>query len=110
MARYLYLVLTNCRNSAREEEFNHWYTEIHLPDVLGVPGFRRATRYVNSRWKEGEPRFLALYEIETNDLDAALSQLRETSANWRKEGRMFDELEVVGVYPFELIAEKTAAD
>lgn len=109
MARYLYVVLTNCKNPVREEEFNRWYSEIHLPDVLRVPGFISASRYVNSRWKEGEPRFLALYEIQTDNLDATLQALRDTSANWRQEGRMFDDLEVVGVYPFEIIAEKSSA-
>jgi hypothetical protein len=53
----------------REEEFDRWYDEVHLPDVVAVPGVRSAQRYVlgPERRPEGvqpEHRHLAVYEID----------------------------------------------
>jgi hypothetical protein len=44
-----------------EVEFNRWYNEVHLPDVLACPGFVSSTRY---ECTDGQPRYLALYELE----------------------------------------------
>ena len=43
-----------------EEEFNDWYTNQHLPERVGVPGFRRGRRYVKDT--PGELRYFTLYE------------------------------------------------
>ena len=43
-----------------EEEFNDWYTSQHLPERVGVPGFRRGRRYV--RDTPGELKYFTLYE------------------------------------------------
>jgi hypothetical protein len=43
-----------------EEEFNDWYTNQHLPERVGVPGFRRGRRYVKDA--PGELRYFTLYE------------------------------------------------
>ncbi len=43
-----------------EEEFNSWYTNQHLPERVGVPGFRRGRRYVKDA--PGELRYFTLYE------------------------------------------------
>jgi hypothetical protein len=45
---------------AHEEEFNNWYTNQHLPERVGVPGFRRGRRYVQDT--PGELRYFTLYE------------------------------------------------
>ena len=45
-----------------EEEFNRWYNEQHLPEVMGCPGFRSAARYECTL---GEPRYIAVYELES---------------------------------------------
>ena len=37
------LVYTNAVEG-RDEEFNRWYDEIHLPEVLALPEFTRASR------------------------------------------------------------------
>ena len=43
-------------------ELDAWYQGEHLHERLGVPGFRTARRY---RALSGEPRFLALYDVDT---------------------------------------------
>lgn len=45
-----------------EDELHRWYEEEHIPERLSVPGFLRARRW---RAVEGEPKFLALYELES---------------------------------------------
>lgn len=32
MAKWLVAVDSNCSDPEREEEFNEWYNEVHLPD------------------------------------------------------------------------------
>jgi hypothetical protein len=43
-----------------DNEFNRWYDQEHIPELLKVPGYRTARRY---RAVEGEPKYLAIYEI-----------------------------------------------
>ena len=38
-------VFTNCSDPSREEEFNHWYNDIHLSDILSTGGFHTDYRY-----------------------------------------------------------------
>ena len=52
-----------------EEEFNRWYNEVHLPEVLACPGFISATRY---ECTQGQPRYIAMYALED---ESALSTL-----------------------------------
>ena len=100
MAKWLLMVETECNDAARESEFNEWYNKIHLPDVLETPGFIGATRYERPEPLEGKPKFLATYEIETDDLNATMKALRNNLAQKKTEGR-YSELVVIvsqGVY------------
>ncbi len=45
-----------------EADFNRWYEEEHLTERLAIPGFHRARRY---RAVHGEPKYLALYDVES---------------------------------------------
>ncbi len=94
MAKWLLVVGLNCADAARETEFNEWYDKTHLPDVLETPGFVRGTRYVNTEPSEGEAKFLATYEIETDDIDRFKKTHNDNMARKRAEGR-FSELLVV---------------
>ena len=72
-------VYSNPISPDRDEEYNVWYNTVHLPELMGIPGFVGATRY---RLVEGlgkgtapsEQRYLALYEIE-GDVAAAYTAL-----------------------------------
>jgi hypothetical protein len=90
MARYILEVRTNCSDPEKEAEYNDWYNNIHLPDVLETPGFVRATRYENTNPAEGEAKFVAIYEIETDDIDAFMNALNENIQKKREAGRMND--------------------
>ncbi len=47
----------------QEEEFNRWYHEVHIPDVLKYPGCLSARRY---QALSGEEKFqyMAVYEFK----------------------------------------------
>ena len=49
----------------KEEDFNRWYNEVHLPEMMGCPGWLSARRF---ECTQGEPRFMALYELEDEEL------------------------------------------
>ncbi|MFC1932243.1 DUF4286 family protein [Chloroflexota bacterium] len=95
MAKWLLVVETNCADAAREAEFNEWYDKTHLPDVLETPGFVRATRYQNTEPSEGEAKYLATYEIETDDIDGFMKAHNDNMAGKRAAGRYSELLVIV---------------
>jgi hypothetical protein len=48
-----------------EDGFNRWYDEEHVADLLKVPGFLSAGRYVALK---GGPKYLAFYELDSPDV------------------------------------------
>jgi hypothetical protein len=77
MPRHILLVHSAPANG-RDSEYNTWYDNTHLPDVLRVDGFVAARRFVAAPGVHGEMPalpYLAIYEIETDDLPAALAAL-----------------------------------
>lgn len=89
MAKALLVVGTNPTDPERDEEFNRWYTDTHLDDVVGVDGFARAKRYALSpaRPVPGSPpssfRYLAIYEVETDDLEQVAANMQAALAAGR---------------------------
>jgi hypothetical protein len=83
MPKAILVVQTNPVSPAAEDQFNAWYTERHIHDVVGVPGFASATRYVLSETRvrdDVEPprqRYLAIYEVEADDLADASTALQK---------------------------------
>ena len=73
MPRYTMLVSTSPVDG-REGEYNDWYDNRHLGDVLSLEGFVSAQRF---RLAEAEPeqkathRYLAIYEVEAPSVEAA---------------------------------------
>ena len=88
MSKYMFVVGMNVTDPANEAEFNDWYNNIHFPDVLETPNFERATRWENTEPRLADAKYLALYEIETDDIQAAMKSLDETIAVKREAGRM----------------------
>jgi hypothetical protein len=62
----LFFVYTNPASEQQDAEFNDWYTNTHLGEIVAIPGFRAATRYrVAGPAAEGaRHRYLAIYELE----------------------------------------------
>jgi hypothetical protein len=68
MARYKLIVFTDAV-AGKEDEYNRWYNEVHLADVVAVPGFISAQRFkLDSAVIGGfSNRYLAIYDMETDD-------------------------------------------
>lgn len=82
MAKYNLIALTNPLEG-RDDEFNDWYTNVHLADVLKLPGVIAAQRYrladEQHRPKPLEWSYMAVYEIEIDDISRTLSALKAAS-------------------------------
>jgi hypothetical protein len=72
----------------KEDEFNQWYDNVHLPDILATPGMLSAQRYdlyeAEIYRAQGaappEHRYLTIYEME-GDVDAIMLKIREGVAS-----------------------------
>jgi hypothetical protein len=72
MKDYCFVVSTK-PVKGQEEEYNSWYDTQHIPDVLAVPGLLSARRFAAS--VDGETRYLALYQLKTDNPDGVLAEL-----------------------------------
>ena len=88
MEKWLFVVRTNCTDESREDEFNKWYDEVHIADIMATPGFVKADRYVSGELSSyGAGRYLAIYEIETDDIGKTMKTLSEKIYEAFKAGR-----------------------
>lgn len=69
MARGIIYVETYPSSPDREQEYNTWYDEVHLPELVALDGIVAARRL---RPVNGAGPYVALYEIEGEDLPAVL--------------------------------------
>ena len=97
MEKWLVIVETNCKDETREAEFNNWYDTIHVPDVLSAPGHKTATRYAIKDPAKGKGRYLALYEIETDDIKQTMEESMKMMESKRAAGRWTDLMDMVSV-------------
>ena len=80
MKKHYLLVFSNPVDR-QEDEYNKWYNDTHLHDVVKVPGFVSAQRFELSeaQMQDGiEYKYLAIYEIETDDIKSAIDALVKT--------------------------------
>ncbi|WP_099021544.1 DUF4286 family protein [Mycolicibacterium palauense] len=72
----------------REDEFNEWYDNVHIPELLAIPGMVSATRYdlhdSDTYRMEGglapEHRYLTIYEME-GDVNTIMAKIVEGVAS-----------------------------
>ena len=96
MEQWLLLVESECKDSGREKELNDWYDRIHIPDVMsGCPDIKSTTRYVLYAPAKGHGKFLAVYEIETVDINRTMAVHKANVEAKYAAGRKSDLLEVV---------------
>jgi hypothetical protein len=69
-------------------EFNAWYDEQHIPEILKVPGFISARRFKSANGDS----FIAVYEIEGElaDAQAALRAAQQSGAMTAPSGVQLD--------------------
>jgi hypothetical protein len=84
MPRGKLIVVNEPASPEVEEEYNAWYDGDHLPHFLAsVPTITGAKRYRIAPGQNspipGAPRYLAIYDIEADDVMDAFRQLRRAT-------------------------------
>jgi hypothetical protein len=70
--------------AGREQEYDDWYQNTHLRDVVAIKGFKSAQRF---RWQQSVmpgaelPPYLAIYDIETDDINGAIQEMMKRAAS-----------------------------
>ena len=84
MPAYKFVVFTNPAEG-KEAEYNRWYDEIHLGEVTSLPGFTGARRLRNLPQGDAAPKhkYMAIYEIESDDIAATMKGLFEHASAGR---------------------------
>lgn len=103
MQRWVAEVETNCSDPNKENEFNEWYNKVHLHDMLEVPGVLRATRYEAFNPAQGQPKFMTIYEAETDDFNQTMAAVGEQMKRITDAGRMSDLCIIAGVRMYKQI-------
>ncbi|SON60706.1 hypothetical protein MSIMFI_02207 [Mycobacterium simulans] len=62
----------------RDQEYNTWYDEVHIPELVALDGFVSARRL---RPVDDEGPYVALYEIEADDLQSVLQNMLDNARN-----------------------------
>lgn len=71
------IVLVNNKEPSKEADFNKWYNEVHIPDVLKTRCYYQATRYESIDPKPGQAKYLAIYETDHEDPIQAFADLQK---------------------------------
>ena len=78
MARGIIYVETMPASPDREAEYHKWYNDTHLAQICSVDGIVSARRFAPTN---GNGPFIAIYELDCDDLDAAVARLGELGAS-----------------------------
>ena len=84
MARFSFVVYSN-PVEGREQEYNDWYSNQHLKDLLAIPGVISARRFKLSATQIHEAaqpyQYLAIYDIEADDVQSFIKELMLRTAS-----------------------------
>lgn len=83
MTKFLFVVFTEPKEG-RDDEYNDWYDQQHLLDTLAIDGITAARRYTLAEMQppqSGHPRYLALYEIDVDDINKVPKAIARARAN-----------------------------
>jgi hypothetical protein len=84
MARFSFVVYSN-PVEGREQEYNDWYSNQHLKDLLAIPGVLAARRFKISATQIREAaqpyQYLAIYDIEADDVPSFVKELTLRTAS-----------------------------
>jgi hypothetical protein len=82
--RHVLLALTNAVKG-EDAEFERWYDNVHMPEILAISGFVSARRFrvIDEAAPGAMPnwRYFALYEIEAESPEAALQEMQRRATS-----------------------------
>ena len=90
MPKAVVVVISQPSSSEREDEYNQWYDERHVPEGCAIPGVTGARRFQladNGLMANdpSTPQYLAIYEMDADDPTAVLAELAARAG----DGRVF---------------------
>ena len=84
MVRFSFVVHTN-PVEGREQEYNDWYSNQHLKDLLAIPGVISARRFKLSGTQIQDVaqtyQYLAIYDIEADDVSSFIKEIMLRTEN-----------------------------
>jgi hypothetical protein len=79
MAKRAVLIVETGPAEGRDDDWNSWYDEVHIPEILQkIPGFNAATRFKRPAGVDlgpEEQEYCTVYEIEAEDPADSLAAL-----------------------------------
>lgn len=78
----LFVVKSNAA-VGRVNDYNTWYNDVHLPEILKIDGFQSAQRFALNPTQMQNTQthdYLAIYEIDSNNVAVTLENLKQ--ATW----------------------------
>ena len=103
MSKYAMYFYTRCTDPAREEEYNSWYSHVHLPQLRQAKGVSSAKRYV-SMDSNCKAKYLAVYEFETEDIHESLESFFQIVRRCFETGKHIDFIESVSIVNTPLVS------
>ncbi|HZO80659.1 MAG TPA: hypothetical protein VFB33_03110 [Candidatus Binataceae bacterium] len=67
-----------------EAEFNRWYDNEHIPQLVGIPGFLSGRRY---QAVDGKPKYIAIYDLSDESVlkSDAFREGRDNPTPWSRK-------------------------
>lgn len=83
-----------------EADWNRWYNEKHLPEILACPGFESAARYVTE--ENGQREYIAIYTL--SDEQAMAGEMFNARRGWEQ----FASNVTAEVRQFKMVSQKAS--
>ena len=90
----------------KEKEYNDWYSNVHLKEVVSIKGFKSAERFKLTKAQLFDDqlfKYLAIYEIDNDNVEATIKRLNEAASTLTMEPVV--DLEDLQVSIFESITD-----
>lgn len=80
MGKYV-LVVPSSAKEGRDDDYNEWYNNQHIHDLLAIPGIKSGRRFSPAAVSPMPPpaNYLAIYEIETDDIGGVMAEMGRRS-------------------------------
>ena len=81
MAKYSMVVQSKAVDG-KDAEYNEWYDNQHFGDICAIPGVTGGRRLEQVMTVAGEPglKYLAIYDIETDDIGGVMAEMGRRGA------------------------------
>lgn len=81
MAKYSMVVQSKAVDG-KDAEYNTWYDNQHFGDICAIPGVTGGRRLEQVMTVAGEPglKYLAIYDIETDNIGAVMAEMGRRGA------------------------------